>query len=66
MLLRGFDRDMVNKIHTYMTAAGTKIIIGVLPTKIEKRGNGRLLVTYSNGSSDEFDTVIAAVGRYVC
>lgn len=63
MMLRGFDREMVAAIKTVMEHAGTKIIEGVLPSSIQKLPSGRLLVTMSNGQSDEFDTVLAAVGR---
>jgi hypothetical protein len=35
---------------------------GVLPTSIVK-DNGRLLVTFSNGEQEIFDTVVAAVGE---
>ena len=63
MMLRGFDREMVAAIKATMTHHGTKIVEGVLPTSIEKLPSGRLRVTMSNGESDEFDTVLAAVGR---
>ena len=61
--LRGFDRDVVGKVVDYMKASGTKIIEGALPTSIDKLPSGRLLVKFSNGGSDEFDTVLAATGR---
>lgn len=63
MMLRGFDREMVAAIKDVMTHAGTKIVEGALPTNIEKLASGKLRVTMSNGQSDEFDTVLAAVGR---
>jgi len=46
-----------------MEHSGTKIKTGVLPESIAKQDNGKLLVTFTNGESDEFDTVLAAVGR---
>lgn len=61
--LRGFDRDCVDKVVGYMEAQGTKILQNTTPTRIEKLKNGRLLVHYSTDATDEFDTVIAAVGR---
>lgn len=61
--LRGFDREVVDRITTYMKANGTQIIEGVTPKSIVKQPSGKLLVTYSTGESDEFDTVLAAVGR---
>lgn len=60
--LRTFDSDVVKYIHDYMEHHGTKIITGVLPTSIEKLSNGRLLVSYGD-VSEEFDTVLEAVGR---
>ena len=104
MLLRGFDRDMVDKIQTHMLALGrpwhwlspslslslispspplppfhiiclhhhhnigTKILVGRLPARIEKVTEGdvsKLRVVYDNGHEELYDTVIAAVGRYV-
>jgi len=64
MLLRGFDRDMVDRVETSLTSHGVNLIKGVTPTKIEKLTSGKLLVTCSSGVSDEYDTVLGAVGRY--
>lgn len=64
MPLRGFDRDVVDKVHKYMEATGTKFMIGALPSSIERLESGKLSVTFTNGERDEFDTVLAAVGRY--
>ena len=61
--LRTFDRDVVAKVRAYMVSKGTRIIEGVLPASIVKQPSGKLLVTYTNGESDEFDTVLAAIGR---
>lgn len=63
MLLRGFDRDIVEKVQDVMVHSGTKILTGVLPESIVKQDSGKLLVTFTDGASDEFDTVLAAVGR---
>ena len=63
MPLRGFDREVVDKVTSYMTAQGVRIMQGLLPSSIVKQSNGKLLVTYSDGKSEEFDTVLAAVGR---
>jgi len=60
--LRSFDKDVVNFIQDYMQHHGTKIVTGVLPKSIEKLPNGRLLVHYGD-TSEEFDTVLEAVGR---
>jgi thioredoxin/glutathione reductase (selenoprotein) len=63
MPLRLFDRDSVTKVTNHMRTIGINIVEGVLPKSIVKQPNGRFVVTYSNGDSDEFDTVLAAVGR---
>merc|ERR1712166_461560 len=47
-----------------MEKDGTKFIKGVVPTKLEKTAAGRILVTFGDGQTDEYDTVLAAVGRY--
>lgn len=48
----------------YMNAHGIKTIEGVTPTAIEKLESGRLLVRFSDDRpAEEFDTVLAAVGR---
>ena len=47
---------------------GTKILVGRLPARIEKVTEGdvsKLRVVYDNGHEELYDTVIAAVGRYV-
>jgi len=65
ILLRGFDREVVTKVEQIMGQQGTKIRTGVLPTSIEKLASGKLLVTMSDGDSEEFDTVLVATGRYM-
>jgi thioredoxin reductase (NADPH) len=64
--LRTFDQDVVKYITDYMTHAGTRIVLGVLPQSIEKLANGQFLVTYGDKNSsisETFDTVLQAVGR---
>lgn len=62
--LRSFDKDVVEKILRVMRESIT-VVTGVTPVKIEKTSSGTLRVTYSNGEENEFDTVLAAVGK-VC
>ena len=68
IFLRGFDQDMANKIGKYMADHHTKFIHNATPSKLEKPDeNGRIKVTYvENGEekSDEYDTVLFAIGRY--
>jgi pyruvate/2-oxoglutarate dehydrogenase complex dihydrolipoamide dehydrogenase (E3) component len=68
ILLRGFDQDMANRIGSYMENHGTKFIRGTVPTKLEKPDpNGKTIVTYElDGQTvtQEFDTVLFAIGRY--
>lgn len=62
--LRGFDRDMVGRVVDHMRSQGVKLIEGVLPSSITKLDSGKLLVAFSDGRpSEEFDTVLSAVGR---
>lgn len=62
MPLRGFDRDCVAYIQKFMEDSGVRIVQGVLPKSIEKLPSGKLLVSYGD-VQEEFDTVLAAVGR---
>lgn len=67
ILLRGFDRECAEKIGEYEEEEGIKFIKETIPSKIEKLSNGRLKVFYTkNGNeySEEFDTVLSAIGRY--
>ena len=46
-----------------MEAKGTKFIHGATPSNITPTDDGKYEVTFSNGSSDVFDTIMAATGR---
>ena len=63
ILLRGFDRECANRIGDYMKDNGVKFKFEVTPKKLEKLDNGRIKVSFSDGSEDEFDTVLGAIGR---
>jgi len=63
ILLRGFDRECCDKIGAYMEAGGIAMKKGVTPASIEKTAAGKLKVTFSDGSADEYDTVVGAIGR---
>ena len=64
ILLRGFDRDMVERVSESLTAHGVDMKVGVLPESITKLDSGKLLVKMNNGEEGEFDTVLVATGRY--
>jgi thioredoxin/glutathione reductase (selenoprotein) len=63
ILLRGFDRECADKIGEYMKDHGVKFMTGVTPTKLEKVENDQIKVTFSDGSSEIYDTVLGAIGR---
>ncbi|EKX36093.1 hypothetical protein GUITHDRAFT_90077 [Guillardia theta CCMP2712] len=68
--LRGFDQQCAEMICSYMEEEGTKFIRGCIPAKIEKAESGKIKVFWkpTNGGdtmeSDEYDTVMLAIGRY--
>lgn len=70
ILLRGFDRQMADLIGSYMESHGIRFIQESQVKKVEQLESGepgRLLVTYGNNageeSSEEFNTVVLAIGR---
>lgn len=63
ILLRGFDRECSDKIGSYMEEGGVKFRREVTPEKLAKTESGQIQVTFSDGSQDTYDTVLAAVGR---
>lgn len=67
ILLRGFDRDMAQRVGTYMETHGTSFLHGCEPSLIEKTQNDSILVTWTDPlgatTSDTFDTVLFATGR---
>lgn len=64
ILLRGFDRECSDKIGEYMKDHGVKFKMQVTPTKMEKVDGDQIKVTFSDGSSDTYDTVLGAIGRH--
>lgn len=67
ILLRGFDRDMAQRVGTYMESHGTTFLHGCEPISIEKTHNDSFLVRWADTcesmASDTFDTVLFATGR---
>lgn len=50
-----------------MKDSHTKFVEGATPSKLEKLDSGKIKVTFSQGGeekSDEYDTVLFAMGRY--
>merc|ERR1711868_248237 len=72
IFLRGFDQQCANIIGNHLEkGAGAKIIRPAVPESIEKLESGKLLVKMKNNESgevttDEFDTVMLAIGREPC
>ena len=64
ILLRGFDRECADMIGKHMKSMGVKFIEEVVPTLLEKNEEtSKIKVTFSNGESEEYDTVLGAIGR---
>lgn len=63
ILLRGFDREIAEKIGKHMEDHGVKFKNGVVPSKLEKTPEGKIKVTFSDGAEDIYDTVLGAIGR---
>jgi len=67
--LRGFDQQAAERICDYMVEHGTKFIRGCVPAAVEKLPSGKIKVSWKPTSgdgameSDEYDTVLVAVGR---
>jgi len=68
--LRGFDQQIAENICTYMQENGTKFIRGAIPASLEKMPSGKIKVSWKPTSgegemaSEEYDTVLLAIGRY--
>lgn len=63
ILLRGFDRECSDKVGDYMVEHGVKFKREVTPSKLEKTESEQIMVTFSDGTSDVYDTVLVAIGR---
>ena len=61
-VLRGFDDDMRAGVREALKHAGVDLRFGVLPTKIEKTGDG-LRVSLTGGDAVTVDQVMLATGR---
>jgi len=64
ILLRGFDRDMADRIGKFMADEGVKFANEMVPTKFEKEeGSDQIIVHTKDGVFGRFDTVLLAIGR---
>ncbi|CAK9065115.1 Thioredoxin reductase SEP1 (EhSEP1) [Durusdinium trenchii] len=66
MLLRGFDRECVDKIDAYMQKVGVKFLRGCVPDRFEKGSSKKVKCIWKvagEEKSEEFDTVLLAIGR---
>jgi len=64
ILLRGFDRECADLIGNHMkTSSKVKFREKVTPEKLQKVGEDQIQVTFSDGSQEEFNTVLVAIGR---
>lgn len=69
IVLRGFDQQMANIVTESMQQRGVNFHFRCIPKSVEKLENGRLLAKWTKTDdptqefSDEFDTVLFAVGR---
>ena len=67
VLLRSFDQSAASRVGKYMETKGTKFIYKTVPEHIEKLEDGRKRVSYrdeeGNIHTEDFDTVLVAVGR---
>ncbi|KAL1140450.1 hypothetical protein AAG570_000382, partial [Ranatra chinensis] len=68
VLLRGFDQQMATLLAEEMKERGINFLMKCIPLSVEKQSSGKLLVKWkciSDGSetSDEYDTVLIAIGR---
>merc|ERR1719183_979650 len=66
ILLRGFDRECVDRIGAYMEKHGTKFINKSTPIRFEPGKEKKVGCHYKQGDNElyeEYDTVLLAIGR---
>ena len=62
-LLRGFDSELGERLGEEMIAKGMKIHYGAEPRRLARRADGALDVEYADGSHQEVDLALFAIGR---
>eukprot|EP00906_Rhabdomonas_costata_P009594 RCo013562 len=63
IFLRGFDQQCAEKVASLMEEIGIDFKRQLLPKKITKKDDGMLEVTFTDGSTDTYNTVLYATGR---
>lgn len=66
ILLRGFDRECVDRIQRSLEEKGVTILFGKTPEKLERTADEKITCHVSGGASEPlegFDTVLCAIGR---
>lgn len=58
VVLRGFDRDMVNLVQAEMEDKDIKFLTGKVPVKVSKQSNGKLLVEWNGDEVSGFYIVL--------
>ncbi|WP_336068585.1 glutathione-disulfide reductase [Nitratireductor rhodophyticola] len=62
-ILSRFDQDLRRELHATMEAKGIRILCQDVLTRVEKRGEGDLLVHLKSGATLEAGQVMLAIGR---
>lgn len=62
-ILRGFDHDVRRVVEAGMTGRGVEFRYRLSPVKVEKEKEGRLRVSFSDGTDGEYEQVMFATGR---
>jgi thioredoxin reductase (NADPH) len=64
ILLRGFDRECADKIEHHLVSQGITFRKQVTPLRLDKDdSSGKIKVTFSDQTTEDFDTVLVAIGR---
>ena len=66
ILLRGFDQDIADKIGVSIEKRGVKFEKGIVPSRFEKKSDGKIAVYVADTLFGDYDTVLMAVGRSGC
>jgi len=62
-VLRGFDDDMRAGVRDALARAGVTIRFGVVPKRFERKPDGSLVATLTDGAMVEIDQALMATGR---